>query len=86
MRPSLLRKELKTKGLIGEANQKDKLTYVSLMHKIGEVQEAGYEESEIVSSVIKLMIPSLTLRNVLESTPNLSLSQLLQSLEAHFYE
>ena len=86
LRPSLLRKELKTKGLIGEANQKDKLTYVSLMHKIGEVQEAGYEESEIVSSVIKLMIPSLTLRNVLESTPNLSLSQLLQNLEAHFYE
>ena len=32
------------------------------------------------------MIPSLTLKNVLESTPNLSLNQLLQYLEAHLDE
>ena len=32
------------------------------------------------------MVPSLTLRNVLESMPNLSLNQLLQYLEAHFDE
>ena len=32
------------------------------------------------------MIPSLTLRNVLQSTPNLSLNQLLQYLETHFDE
>ena len=56
------------------------------MHQIDEAQEAGYEESEIVSSVIRAMIPSLTLRNVLESTPNLSLNQLLQYLESHFDE
>ena len=75
LRTSLLRKEFKIKGQIGEANQKDKLTYVSLMHQIDEVQETGYvslmhqtdeaqetgyEESEIVSSVIRAMIPSLT--------------------------
>ena len=47
----------------------DKLTCVSLMHQIDEAQEAGYEVLEIVSSVIRVMIPSLTLRNVLESTP-----------------
>ena len=41
------------------------------MHQIDETQEARYEESEIVSSVIRAMIPNLTLRNVLESTPNL---------------
>ena len=52
------------------------------MHQIDEEQEAGYEESEIASSVIRAMIPSLTLRNVLESMPNLSLNQLLQYLEA----
>ena len=86
LRTSLLRKELKIKGQIGEANQKDKLTYVSLMHQIDEAQETGYEESEIVSSVIRAMIPSLTLRHVLESPPNLSLNQLLQYLEAHFDE
>ena len=74
LRTSLLGKELKIKGQIGEANQKYKLTYVSLMHQIDEAQEAGYEESKIVSSVIRAMIPSLTLRNVLESTQNLSLN------------
>ena len=78
---SLLMKELKIKGQIGEANQKDKLTYVSHIHQIDEAQETGYEESEIVSSVIRAMIPSLALRNVLESTPNLSLNQLLQYLK-----
>ena len=56
------------------------------MHQIDEAQEAGYEESEIVSSVIRAMIPSLTLRNVLERTSNLSLNQLLLYLEAHFDE
>ena len=59
---------------------------MSLMHQIDEAQEAGYEETEIVSSVIRAMIPSRTLRNVLESTPNLSPDQLLQYLEAHFDE
>ena len=39
LRTSLLRK---IKGQIGEANQKDKLTYVSLMHQTDEAQEAGY--------------------------------------------
>ena len=56
------------------------------MHQIHEGQEVGYEESEIVRSVIRAMIPSLTLRNVLESTPYLSLNRLLQYLEAHFDE
>ena len=57
------------------------------MHQIDEAQEAGYEESETVSSVIRAMISSLTLRNALESTalestPNLLLNQ----LEAYFDE
>ena len=88
LRTSVLRKEQKLKGQTGEANQPtyDKPIYVSLMHQTDEAQEAGYEESEIVSSVIRTMVPTLTLRNILESTPNLSLNQLLQYLEAHFDE
>ena len=54
LRTSLLRKELKIKGQIGEANQKDKPTYVSLMHQIDEAKEAVYEESETVSNVMLL--------------------------------
>ena len=56
------------------------------MHQTDEAQEARYEESEIVSSVIRAMIPSRTPRNGLESTPNLSPNQLLQYLEANFDE
>ena len=85
-RTSLLRKELKIKGQTGEAHQKDKLTYVSLIHHINEAQEASYDESEIVNRVIRAMSPSLTLINVLETTSNLSLQCLLQFLDSHFEE
>ena len=56
------------------------------MHQIRDPQAAGYKEDEIVSSIINFMVPSLTLRGVLETTPNLSLAQLLQFLEVHFSE
>ena len=69
---------------IGQPGQRDKLTYVSLMHQIRDAQAAGYKEDEIVSSVINCMVPSLILRGVLETTPNLSFAQLLQFLEDHF--
>ena len=85
-RTSLLCKELKIKGQIGEEHQTDKLTNVSLIHQINEAQEVGYDESEIVNSVIRAMSPRLTLRNVLETTSNFSLQSLLQFLESHFEE
>ena len=85
-RTRLLRKELKIKGQIAEAHQRDKLTYVSLIHQINEAQEAGHSESEIVNSVIRAMSASLTFRNVLESTSNLFLQHLLQFLESHLEE
>ena len=62
-----MRKELKIKDQIGEVNQNDKLTYVSLMHQIDEAKQTWYGKSEIVSSVIWAMIPSPSLRNVLEA-------------------
>ena len=69
---------------IGQQGQRDKLTYVSLMHQIRDAQAAGYKVDEIVSSVINCMVPSLIPRGVLEITPNLSFAQLLQFLEDHF--
>ena len=86
LKASLLRKELKIKGQIREAHQRNKLSYVSLMHQISEAESQGYDEQEIVNSVIRSMVLSLTLRNVLETTPNLTLQRLLQFLEAHFDE
>ena len=83
---SLLRREFRVKGQIGEVGQADKLSYVSLMHQITEGKAAGYDEDDIVNGVIRAMIPSLTLRNVLETTSNLTLERLLHFLEAHFDE
>ena len=83
---NMLRWEFKVRRQKGEPGQRDKLTYVSLIHQIGDTQAAGYKEGEIVSSVINCMVPSLTLWGVLETTPNLSLAQLFQFLEAHFNE
>ena len=57
------------------------------MHQIDEAQEVGYEESEIVSSVIRAMIPSLTLRKTYHSTnffytwKHILMSEMLQTLQ-----
>ena len=73
-------------GSFGEAGQKEKLTYVSLMHQINEAKAAGYDQNEIVNGVIRAMVPSVTLRSVLETTTDLNLDRLLNFLEAHFEE
>ena len=64
----MLFKELKIKSQIGDAHQKDKLTYVSSIHQI----------NEIFNSVIRAMSPSLTLRNVLETASKSNQSPILK--------
>ena len=83
---SLLRKEFRLKGSIGEAGQKEKLTYVSLVHQINQAKAAGYDQDEKMNEFIRAIVPSLTLRNVLEITTNLNLDRLLSFLKAHFEE
>jgi len=56
------------------------------MHQISEAKTAGYDEADIVSSVIRAMSPSLTLRNVLETTKDLKLEILVEYIEAHYDE
>ena len=70
---SPFRKELKIKGQIGEAGQKDKLTYFSLMHQIKQARLTGYTDQEVINVVISSMELDLALRTVLETTPNLTL-------------
>ena len=73
---SPLRKELTIRGQIGEAGQKHKLTYVSLMHQIKQARLTGYTDQEVINTVISSMVPGLTLRTVLETIPNLTLDRL----------
>ena len=46
---SLLRKDFKIRGVIGNAGQKDRLSFVSLSHQINNGRTAGYSEKEIVA-------------------------------------
>ena len=78
---TLLKKEICLKWGIGEAGQKEKLTYVSLMQQIIEGKAAGCDqEDEIVSGVIREMFSSLRLRKGLEITTGLNLNRLLSFL------
>ena len=56
------------------------------MHQINEAKAARYDQDEIVNGVIRAMVPSLTLRNILETTFDINLDRLLSFLEAHFEE
>ena len=47
---SLLRKELKIKGQIGEAHQRDKWTYVSLIQRLLQFLESYFEEKSATDS------------------------------------
>jgi len=82
----LFRKELKIRGQIGDPRAKDKLSYISLVHQINEADALGYTEHEIISAIIRAMIPGLPLRSILETKADISLAQLHKFLEAHYDE
>ena len=56
------------------------------MRQINEVKAAGYDQDEIVNGVIRAMVPSLTVRKVLETTADLNLDRLLSFLGTHIEE
>jgi hypothetical protein len=64
---SVLRREFKINGQIGEPGQKDKLTFAS---------SKGYSETEVIDGVIRAIIPSMQLRSYLETVSNLTLPKL----------
>ena len=83
---SAFHKDFKIRGVIGEAGQKDKLSYVSLLKQIEEGKDKGYSDREFVNAVIKAITPGLYLRNILETTDNLTLDRLMKFLQLHFVE
>ena len=72
--PSLLHREFKLSGQIGEPGQTEKLTFVSLMHQIHSGLSRGYKESEIVDAVIRAISPHSSLRSYVETLCDLSLA------------
>ena len=84
--PSLLRREYKLSGQIGEPGQTEKLTFVSLMHQIDSGLKRGYKESEIVDAVIRAISPHSSLRSYVETLNDLSLAKLRRILRVHYRE
>ena len=79
-----LRRDFKIMGAIGGDEQKDRLSFVSLIHQIDAGLEKGYKEREIIDAVIRAISPSLKLRSYLETMSELPLPKLRQMLRAHY--
>ena len=45
-----------------------------------------HNKTDIVSAVLKAIIPNLYLRNALETTENLTLERLMKFLQSHYVE
>ena len=82
----LLKKDFKIRGIIGNSEQKDRLSFVSLTYQIDHCRTAAYSDNKFVGGVLKAMSPDLCLKNVLETMKCLTLDTLLRFLQAHFLE
>ena len=83
---TLLRREFKISGTIGNAGETNKLSFISLAHQIEAALAKGYTEGEVRDAVIKSISPGMSLRNFLECTPDISLSKLRKILRSHYQE
>ena len=83
---SVLRREFRVFGQIGEPGQADKLSFVSLANQIGAAIRRGYSQREIVDGVVRAVAPGTHLRSYLESFKDLSLPQLQELLRNHYRE
>ena len=79
-----LRRDFKIMGVIGGEEQKDQLSFVSLIRQIDAGLEKGYKEREIIAAVIRAISPSLKLRSYLETMKEVTLPKLRQMLRAHY--
>ncbi len=79
-----LRREFRVFGQIGEAGQKEKMSYTSLNNQIESGVRKGYTEAEIIEAVTSAVSPGLPLRELLEIKRDLTLSTLKTILRGHY--
>ncbi|KAK0147389.1 hypothetical protein N1851_013152 [Merluccius polli] len=79
-----LRREFRIHGQIGEAGQKDKLSYTTLINQIDSGQRKQHSEAEIIEAVTRAVSPGLHLREMLEIKRGLTLPALRTILRGHF--
>lgn len=79
-----LRRDFQIMGVIGEQEQKDRLSFVSLIRQIDAGMDKGCKEREIIDAVIRAISPNLKLRSYLGTMKELTLAKLRQILRAHY--
>lgn len=79
-----LRREFRISGQIGEAGQREKLSYTSLINQIESGLRKGHSETEIIEAVTRAVSPGLHLRDMLEIKRDLTLPTLKTILRGHF--
>ena len=84
--PSMLVREFKISGQIGEPGQKDKLTYVSFTHQVDSGLERGYADKDICDAVIKAISAHSSLPNYILTLPQRSIKKLRSILRVLFQE
>ena len=80
---SAFHKDFKIKSFIDEVRQRDKLSYISLLKQIEAGIEKRYSNKEILNAALRVITPSLYLRNVLETTEDLTLGRFMKVLQSH---
>lgn len=83
---TILHRDFKIQGIIGQPSQKDKLGYQALMSQIETGKDKGYSDKEIMTAVIRAVQPGMQLRSYLESVSGLTLPKLRKILRFHFHE
>ena len=73
-------RNFKIVGQVGEPEQQDKLSYVSLIHQIEAGLKRGFDENEIVEAVIKAISPNSSLRSYILTLPERSPDKLRKIL------
>lgn len=79
-----MRRQFKIIGQIGEPNQKDKLSYTSLVRQIEAGVDQGFTEKEVQEGVIRAISPGLVLRSYLETYSDLTLNRLRKIIRSHY--
>ncbi|CAB4017738.1 Hypothetical predicted protein [Paramuricea clavata] len=83
---TILHRDFKIQGIIGQPSQKDKLGYQALMSQIETGKDKGYSDKEIMTAVIRAVQLGMQLRSYLESVSGLTLPKMRKILRFHFHE
>ena len=80
----LLRKEFKISGVIGTA--RDSLNYISICSQVADAKKKHYTDDEIVMAIRRAVAPASSLRNYLDSRPDMTLEQTLKFIRSAMKE